>query len=509
MDFSLSKSNISNIQNVCDSNISQNIDSDITLPEYVDDIETVLSCSLTPEIESASLSDGKVAVEGSALIRLLYTSQKGTLHCFENTVPFSRFAEAQNVTDSDCLSVTGATQYVNCRLVNPRRFDVHGNIIISFHASEVVSQSVVSSAEGAGIQTRTKCLTVSNARAVTEKPFTLSEVLEINPDLPSIAQMVSISASPYITETKLISGKALVKGDMTLEALYIADDRQNCIQSAQFVLPISQIVELDTTEEADSSVSRVTVSAIDYTVRADSTGAIRLLDVSVGARAKISVFKAEEIQVVTDAYSTEYEIENEIKRIEARCLTEQFEDTCLCRNSFSATGKQIGRVFSLSTGDIVSSVTKRENKVIISGSVRAGLTVEYTNGEKGYIEKPLEFEYSRAVNCEDLICEKSVRVNSSSFLVTSQTNVDVRVEVEINASVFEKTCLPLITDIKVKEDCKKASCRAALTLYYPDRNESVWDIAKKYNTTVKAITEENSVSDENIEPGMMLILPRM
>ena len=509
MDFSIKKSSISSIVSAGEANIPQSIDSDITLPEYVDDIDYALSCSLIPQIESTSFSDGRVTVEGRALIRLLYVSQKGTLNCFENEVPFSRFAQMQNAADTDCISVRADTQYINCRLVNPRRFDAHGSINIGVEASRVNTEQAVSCAQGAGIRTRNKKIEVSNALAVKEKQFSLSESLEISSSLPSPAQIVSISAAPSVGETKLISGKALVKGDMELNIFYIPDGEPDMIEKATFSLPISQIVELDCDEEGDGCVTDITVYAVNYVLRNETSGSVRLIDASIEASARVSVFKTEETEVVIDAYSTEYETENEIKKLDVRCLKEQFNDVCLCRSPFSASGKEIKNVLSLIAGNIVSTCSKHEGRLTVSGSVRAGLTVEYTNGEKGYIEKPLEFEYSREVDCDDFLCEKSVRVNASSFLVTSQNNIDVRVELEITGWVFEKKSMPLITNIGVKEECPKLPCSAALTLYYPDKSEQLWEIAKKYNTTVEAIKEENQLSDERTKPGAALILPRM
>ncbi len=509
MDFSLSKESIRNIVNVCDTTVSQSIDSDITLPEYTDNIDCVLSCSLTPQIDSAVFSDGRVTVEGRAVIRLLYSSEKGTLNCFESEVPFSRFSEMQNVRDTDCISVRAETQYVNCRLVNPRRFDAHGSITICLEASALRTEQTVSDASGAGIQVRGKKLTVSNALAVKEKQFSLSEVLEISDSLAPMAQIVNITASPRADETKLISGKALVKGDMDLEVFYIPDSESSAIEKASFSLPISQIIELDNAEEGDFCVTKINVCATNCALRADSGGNIRLIDASVIARAKVSVFRTEEIQIVCDAFSTGYETENEIKRLEIKSLKEQFCDVCLCRSPFSSSGKEIRNVLSLVTGDISSSCSVRDGKLFITGSVRTGLTVEYSNGEKGYIEKPLEFEYSRNIECGEIICEKSVRVNASSFLLTSQSNVDVRVETEITGWIFESRCISAVTDIRIKEDCPKAPCPVALTLYYPDTNEAVWDIAKRYNTTERLIREENNLSDETVCPGAALILPRM
>lgn len=509
MDFSLSKCNISNIASVCDSNISQNIDSDIALPEYIDDIETVLSCTLTGEIESSNFNDGRVTVEGIGLIRLIYTSKSGTLHCFETAVPFSRFAETPNITPEDCLGVSAQTQYVNCRLVNPRRFDVHGNIVLRINASRIINHEIVSSALGAALQTKTQSFEISNACCVNEKSFTLNEMLEISPDLPPIAQIISITASPDIADTKLISQKALVKGDMTVNLVYLADEKESRVCKTEFILPISQVTETPGSDEGCRCITKATVNAVSCEIRADSDGATRLVDITVNARARISVYKDEEINAVTDVYSTEYETECEIKKLETRHIREQFTDTCLCRNSFSSPGKEIKEIVAIMTRDLTCEAACRDNRLIISGTVRAGLIVEYRDGEIGFIEKQLDYEYSREETCENVICDKSVRVNASSFFLTSPTNADVRVEIEIEACIFETHYITPVVGISVKEDCIKKPCRTALTLYYPSENESVWNIAKRYNTTVSAIIDENQLADGVIESGRMLLIPRM
>ena len=509
MDYSISKTNISNIVCSNETNIPQNIDSDIALPEYVDDIETVLSCALTGEIESVSPVDGRVSVEGHGLIKLLYISKDGAVHCFESAVPFSRFADIPGFTPQDCLSVSVKTQYVNCRLVNPRRFDAHGSIVISLRTSRLSECEAVSAAEGAGLQLKTEKLAVSNAYCVNEKPFTLSEMLEIGQELPSIAQIISVSASPFVGETKLISQKALVKGDMTVGIIYISDEKQSRICSAQFTLPISQIVETDKSDESCRCLTRVEVLGTAYSVKADSDGEIRLADISVSARVKVSVFKDEEISLVTDAYSTEYEIECERKKLEARRLREQFTDTCLCRSSFSSQGREIKDILSLTARDVTSCVSHRDTTLTVSGTAKVGMIIEYADGEKGYAEKQLEYEYRREAADGSIICESTVRANTSGFLLTSPSNADIRVEIEIDAAVFEIRSISPVTGITVNDGCRKSPCRAAVTLYYPDRDESVWEIARKYNTTVSAVVEENQLENGKIQAGKMLLIPRM
>ena len=46
-----------------------------------------------------------------------------------------------------------------------------------------------------------------------------------------------------------------------------------------------------------------------------------------------------------------------------------------------------------------------------------------------------------------------------------------------------------------------------MKLYYGAENEDIWDIAKRYSTSVDAVREENDIDGDKIENGGMLLIP--
>ena len=54
---------------------------------------------------------------------------------------------------------------------------------------------------------------------------------------------------------------------------------------------------------------------------------------------------------------------------------------------------------------------------------------------------------------------------------------------------------------------KKNADDAALTLYFCNKGEDLWDIAKKYNTTKEAVCLENSISGDVTEKDDMILIP--
>lgn len=79
----------------------------------------------------------------------------------------------------------------------------------------------------------------------SEKGFTVSEIYEIGDAKPSISQIVRSYASAVIEDTKAVSGKILIKGELTVKTLYIAETNDNELQTTEHTMPINQIVEVE------------------------------------------------------------------------------------------------------------------------------------------------------------------------------------------------------------------------------------------------------------------------
>ena len=68
--------------------------------------------------------------------------------------------------------------------------------------------------------------------------------------------------------------------------------------------------------------------------------------------------------------------------------------------------------------------------------------------------------------------------------------------------------MPLLTEVHIDQEeriAPKDNC--ALLLYYGTAGETVWDIAKKYSTSIQAIVEENDLTQERLTENGMLLIP--
>ena len=85
-------------------------------------------------------------------------------------------------------------------------------------------------------------------------------------------------------------------------------------------------------------------------------------------------------------------------------------------------------------------------------------------------------------------------------------SIDVRAEINVSASVFGKVFIDGVTDITESENQIVRNSNA-ITVYFPEESESLWSIARRYNTTVKAIAEENGLEGESTENLKVIFIP--
>ena len=77
----------------------------------------------------------------------------------------------------------------------------------------------------------------------------------------------------------------------------------------------------------------------------------------------------------------------------------------------------------------------------------------------------------------------------------------------LHTSLSQKTTGEIITDIQCDTSEVKEKKYSVLTIYFPDDGEMLWNIARKFGTTVEAIKSENEINNCTVSEKCMLLIP--
>lgn len=483
----------------------QQIESDITLPDYFPDIVRVIKCTLKANIASVSSSGNRITADGNAIISVLYICESGKLHCFEQKIPVSKYVETPKAEECTCVA-SAKTQYVNCRVISQRRIDIRGSIGLDFKAYEKCDKRIVSSCENKNIQLRTKSANVSNLKDCVSRCFSMNETIEIGASQGTIGQIVRCNAIAVLDSTKLVAGKILVKGELKVKVVFLTDG-ECVLEKIENSMPISQIIEAATTESCSDFVT-LCVPSVEVHAKTDSSGALRLIDVSAVIRADVSVYENEEIQYTTDAYSTEYETDFQRESVELKSIFEKFSDTYLCKGSVEISGSAVKSIEDIFCNGLNYTVSLSGNEMLISGKANVSFLAVNSEDELQSFDRELDFQYKRAtILGESFSASCNVTPTGIDYILSAENKLDIRIETEISGLIFDASKKQIISDISCDEAKKKKKRSAALTIYFAQQGEEIWEIARRYNTRVDLICAENNINSDCVEQNQKLYIP--
>ena len=454
---------------------------------------------------SVNTAQNQLSVEGNCVVSVLYLSDDSKLHCFEQRLPFSKLVDVRRT--EDCIFFADASsEYVNCRVLSQRRIDIHAGISLNYKAYCKKQNNIFSACDEKSVQLSTQNINMCNLQDFNCRYFNVNETVEINGAQPTINQIVRSDAQIVLESTKVITGKILVKGTVISKILYLSENDSQ-LQRLESTVPVSQIIEIGADDDSFEYVS-LSLTGIDVFAKTDSSGALRLIDLSAVVCAQIAVYDNGSGTVVNDAYSTEYLLENRQEEVSVLQLSDRINENFLVRGDMEITDDTVSSVLDLSVEGVKYEYRYADGKFEIKGVMSVNALLETAGQGVRSADRQIEFEYSKNIVADDEIKpEFDLASTAVTYTIQGDSKLDIRAELEINGVLFNVKKIKLISDININEEAKKEKSGSSLTVYFADKGENVWDIAKHYNTTVDLIMQENSLSTAEIEKNQRLLIP--
>jgi len=487
--------------------VEQPVECDVLLPDYCPDMVRILRCAAEPAVGQAVVTGNQLTIDGVVTIHVYYKSQDRQLCHTEYKTPFRRAIELKTTVNQPMVRVTASTGYFNCRPVNQRRLEMRGTVQLKVQVLSSGEEQVISGAQGAGVQCRT--LPMESARMVAQccKTFTVREDLELGQGKEPIASPIRASAWVTLNDYKVVSGKLIAKGELTVTLLYLCDGQEGKLQTVSRVVPVSQIVDVEGLDEDCICSVSLSVAGCDLQPKADLDGVANMVSLEAAIDICVTACKREEYPVAVDCYCTKYESHCQSKLL-------SFQKVLAPINETIAVGEMLELpedVVSITHlwAELADSQTSCKNgSLILSGKLRVCMFGCYQDGELEYFDKIIEFskELPLEADCESCRFDLDYRVTACSCNVGSQ--IDLRCEVTVCGMAFCQCREQVLTAIAVDEQKpvvrENSSC---LTVYFAQQGESVWGIAKRYNTSPAMVMEENDLEEDTLPERRMLLIP--
>ena len=486
----------------------QSIDTQINLPDYCSDIKRILKCCVEPGISSVSVKGEKIGAVGGVVIRLIYINDDDNIDCCETQLDLDVSCEKGNLPENPVILAFPKTDYVNCRAMSQRRVSVNGSVAVNFTVLSESKREFVTHCDNMGIQLKKDSFKARNCVCQGSKSFDMSETVSLEGDSPDIGKILFSDAYCIVESKKTVTGKMLIKGELVCLIVYCPEKGDSKVFTLRHTMPISQIIDLAGVEEKSNCILKLDVNRFMVNAKADSSGKKRLVEISAKVTAVSLCREIKEQIGAVDCYSTDYEINFDSESIDFSVPVQEIKENRTVNKTYEIQGG-MKEVCHIRAEDTDTKIQFENDKAKITLS--SLLCIIYLN-EKGipsYLEKSFDLELVQNLPSEKGRLSGDVygMIKNLSWSVTGKNNLSVSADVSVEGEICRKFSKKLCVDITVDEAATKKKDDCAVILYYPQKGEELWSIAKRYNTTIKLLEEENDLKNKETDDGMMLIVP--
>ncbi len=510
MELQIRKQNLSINELVFDNQCEQPLECDIILPDYCPDIQRILHCDVQCLIRDTRAEAQRLTLEGELRLNILYVSDSGMLRGIDHKQSFVRQMDSKRELHHPMVELQYKQDYINCRAVSSRRLEVRGALTLSVRAINCTQTELLRDAEGAGIQLRKKNVELNSCRGNSESTFTLREELDLGNEAP-IAQILQSRMQAIVSDCKVISGRVITKGELHIQLLYLplTSNEKDPPRELSYTLPISQIVNVDGADDQSDCCVSYDICSWDLQPKADMDGEMKQLSVEVQLKAMVSLHQAETAELVQDAYSTQYPLTFEDKNLSYLNFIRCVQESHRLREPLSVSGS-VQNILSAWVSVKELQSCSNEEGILVSGSL--ALCVLYLDEENvpQMAQEVLKMEHNIPLNekQKSLLFGLKLRPVSVDAALNGSGQLELRCQLLLEGSLYSTERQSAISSLTVDESSgKQCVCDCALCIYYADQKESVWDIAKKYNSSVAGIMEENGLDHDILPQRTMLLIP--
>ncbi len=473
------------------------------VPDANPDILRLIDTQGKVFLKSKEAMDGRVTLTGTARLTVLYQPEGGTGPCrLEVGIPFSVSAEDRRLTPNCLVTAVARVAGVDTRTINPRKILTRVEIAVcvkAFCAETTVLCTGVYGEDGSAEERkevhRPYCIS-----AVQEKQVTFEDTLNIPAGRPAAEELICNRVELTCHEAKLIGNKLIFKGEAVVRLLYRPVG--GGMDAADFVLPFSQVTEVVGTGENGECLIDVTLNGAEFSLGEDG----RAVSVSLSMLAQIVVREEREIELLEDTYSVCCSVNAErvpyvyrrrcetgIGRQTVRQLIETGLPVQSVVDAYCLVGqtaqKREGARLNLLADVILTAVCMTEDGdyCAVSRSLETGCPVDVPEGCRCSFE----------CRCGELVA------------MPTADGVELRFPMEFPYFCEQEARGMVVREVKIEEDGADAmQDKPSIVLRLLQPGESLWDVAKRYGTTVGDITRANKLEDGRPEDEMLLMIPR-
>lgn len=495
------------------------VEGDIIVPDTKPDMDRLLKKSANAYIESREVSNGRVSFKGSLDIDALYIAkgEEKAIHSMSASVPINDFINMEGAEGNMFVSAVCSIANIDYSVINDRKVSFKAVLDVEAEVTGKEENEIAVNIEGISEgQMKKSKVNISSLALGKNDKFTIKEEITIPSGKPNIRELLESRFFVCQKEIKPSEGKVNISGNLKVLSLYKSDEEDGITEYLENEIPFSGSLEAEGCTADMLAEVRTDIFKCSAKAAQDEDGEDRIIEIEAEIGSDIRVLREESLDILEDTYCINQNAELEREYIDYPVF--------LCRNKNQCPVKEIVRLDGdcpsilqiLSTGGRVHIDETRavEDKIIAEGIIEVDILYAASKDETPLYCYSTVIPFKQTIEAKGVSPDKKLLVDIDSGIehigvnMLSDSEVELRCVINFDVLAREEKRLGVIFDIDfVPIDEDTLNSIASMTVYIVQKGDTLWEIAKRYNTTIEDIAEINDIENpDKIYPGQRLLI---
>jgi hypothetical protein len=490
------------------------MENDFIVSDTKSDIDKIIREQGEVIIDEYKMIDGKINVKGKLRFDVLYLTngENGILDGITEIIPFGEVINTSESILEASLDIKCELDDLSINVINSRKISARGLISLHLIEEEVFEQKIITDIQNEAEVIKEQ---ISFMQLISNKKdiFRINENIHLQTSKDNIQNILYYDVKIINCNTRAIEEKLSIKGDLIVFVLYSTEDGEyECLEKE-----IPYAGELDLYEAQENMIDDVNINIgnKEVMVKQDEDGENRLIDVDVSLDLNVKLYKECNINLVKDAYGIH------------KCLIPKREEVdytkLLLKNNtifkinerleLKEKNKNIMQICNSTATLKIDSAEIVDNGISIEGVAEVCILYISNNDKEPICSFKELLPFNHLIEAKnitiDCLYEIKPYVEQISASMLARDEIEIRIGICLDTLIFNKLKENLILEIEEREFTKSEKEKMCTMVgYRVKEKDTLWSIAKKYNTTVDMLKEINKIVDKDIKTGDKLLIVR-
>ncbi len=484
------------------------VENDCIVPDIKPDILNVISSSGIVCIYKKEILDGKIRLDGTVNTYIMYLadSEENEVRSLNTNLDFTQIIDVEKAKTGMNLETNLSLKSIDCKVLNGRK--VHIKAILEVDSKISSNETVEYIKEVSNlkdIQFLNENFQVNSLIGTGCTKVYAKDTISIS-ETDDLVEVMKTDIKIVNKDAKISYNKILIKADMQVKIIYLTTD--NRINLKEATIPVVGFIDMP-------NISEDHICNVKYEIKNLVIKPNNIEEHSIYVEAEIEVcaeaYENKELQMIQDLYSPTVALNFSQRKIKVMQKRETRSEICNIREKQSIPEIGSNKIYDVEVMPVIEEQTLLTNRIMYNGKINLNY-IFASNGGMGVDTKQVSVPFNFTMDF-DGITENShidtiIEITLQDFVVAPDETIDVKIDLNFTAISGKDASISIIDEIQ-QDDQRGISSKYSMVIYFVKPGDTVWEIAKKFGSTIDDIIKINQIENVNNLPvGKQLFIPR-